>query len=150
MASPFADISAEIYRLRKFGVVHVHFAHRDDDRSSAERAANVFISRRGFTSFGNSWEPISRGDVLRIWTRILHRDLAYNAEIMPESDAESLAARFFALFDPESAIYLTNCVAAKLDKSGFTWNPITAATFDIGAIVMDANNIGLIWVEDED
>lgn len=150
MNSPFAKISAEIYRLRKCGVVHVYFAHRDDDRSSVGRAADVFVSRRGFTPCQGGWEPISRDDVLRVWKRVLHRDLAYKGEIMPETDAESLAAQFLTLFDSESAVYLTNCPPAQLDQNACSWSSISTATFDSGAIAMDAKNIGMIWVEDED
>ena len=149
MPSEFAAVSADIHRMCKSTVAHVHFAHREK-KLPASATANVFMNRWGFQSDGE-WEPISRRDVLRVWTRTLHRHLAYkNAEIMPKADAESLATRFHALFDSESSIYLANRDVPGLDEEIACGGTITSATFDLGAIALDATNIGCIWVEDED
>ena len=70
--------------------------------------------------------------------RHLHRDMAYDAEIMPMSQADQLANRFFAQFGAGSKYFTNNSC------------PATSATFDEGILVLGPDCSGCPWVEDED
>jgi hypothetical protein len=88
--------------------------------------------------------------------RILHQDLAYNAELIPLARAEELASRFLDQFGPD-ARYLTNgswhlppVALADRVVQGPSWDPVTDATFDTGVLVLGSRCSGCLWVEDED
>jgi hypothetical protein len=70
--------------------------------------------------------------------RLLHRDMAYDAEIMPMDRAGQLADRFFSQFGDGSRYFTNN------------WCPVTDATFDEGILVLGQHRSGCLWVEDED
>ncbi len=78
---------------------------------------------------------------------VLHRDLAYSGEIMPAAEADRLAAAFLDLFGG-AALYFTNTDGD--NNNGWSWFPVTAATFDTGVIAIGPERSGCLWVEDED
>ncbi len=84
-------------------------------------------------------------------TEVLARDLAYRATIMPNEDAEALAASFLRLF-PAPASYWTNgeLLVAHAHGTSGAWRSATEATFDSGLVVVSATRAGILWVEDED
>ena len=90
-----------------------------------------------------------------IATRVLHADLAYNSEIMSMSDATGLWSQFAALFDGQNVEFVTN-VGTEFGSwiagtaTAFTFASATAATFDIGILIIGATKAGCLWVEDED
>jgi hypothetical protein len=104
-----------------------------------------FVQRHGMTGLGAQWDELNRTDAARHLVSILHRDMAYDMEIMPLERAEELTARFVDLFP--DAHFFSNCAP---DVLGFGSNPITAATFDTGIIAVGTTSTGMIWVEDED
>jgi hypothetical protein len=66
-----------------------------------------------------------------------------------------LADRFLASFGTDGVHYFTNAdFGARADPaftlSSFGWNPVTAATFDTGVLVVGPRRCGCLWVEDED
>ena len=73
---------------------------------------------------------------------VLHRDMAYNMEIMPEARAAELADRFLTQFG-QGTRYFSN-----VDGPGC--HPVTAATFDTGLLAIGPDRSGCLWVEDED
>jgi hypothetical protein len=76
--------------------------------------------------------------------------LAYNAEIMPAARAVEFAEQFFAQFGADGVQYYTNGTFHEQIGSGAEWNPVTAATFDTGVLVIGPWRSGCLWVEDED
>jgi hypothetical protein len=80
-----------------------------------------------------------------IATRVLAADLAYGSTIMSISDAADLWRQFVTLFDGQNVEFFSN--AAAIPNA---WTPATAATFDMGVLVVGATKAGCLWVEDED
>lgn len=69
---------------------------------------------------------------------LLHRDMAYEDEVIPLSRAEQLTEEFFAQFGDGSRFYTNH-----------GW-PATEATFDGGILISGPDRSGCLWVEDED
>ncbi len=90
-----------------------------------------------------------------VW-RVLHRDMAYNTEIMPDARAAELTDRFLAQFGPGTR-YFTNgtwhllpVAEAGTVIAGASWDPVTDATFDTGVLAISPECSGCLWVMDED
>ena len=106
---------------------------------------------------------------------VLHKDMAYGAEIMPMLLARELATQFLAEFSRASTRFFTNgewgkppveqnvkpswfsvifaILAARHAPrawAGSSWSPATSATFDTGVIVVSDQKIGCVWFQDED
>ena len=87
---------------------------------------------------------------------VLHRDLAYSAEIMPEARAAELAQRFLAQFGPgtrywsNGSWHLAPVTLPNGVVHGASWDAVTAATFDTGVLAIGPGRSGCLWVEDED
>jgi hypothetical protein len=64
--------------------------------------------------------------------------MAYDAEVMPSTQAAQLCDRFFDQFGGGSRYFTNN------------WCPATGATFDEGILVLGPHCSGCLWVEDED
>jgi hypothetical protein len=93
-----------------------------------------------------------------ILTSLLHKDLAYDAEIIPLEQANLLANAFISTFS-NKATYFSNLTWDKNEyKEGnrnyelglSSWTPFTEATFDSGVIIYENNRIGIAWFADED
>jgi hypothetical protein len=93
-----------------------------------------------------------------ILTSLLHKDLAYDAEMIPLEQANLLANAFISNFSNQ-ARYFSNSTWNKNEyKEGnrsyelglSSWTPFTEATFDSGVIIYDNNRIGIAWFADED
>lgn len=104
----------------------------------------------GLADDGAIYRPIGSAEADAIATRLLHTDLAYGVEIMSISDAADLWRQFMALFDGKSVEFVTNVGAEFGSRTTFSWAPATAATFDMGILVIGATRAGCLWVEDED
>lgn len=96
------------------------------------------------------YEPIVSTEADAIATRVLHTDLAYGAEIMSLSEAADLWGQFKALFDGQDVEFVTNLGTTDFGPGSRSWTPATAATFDLGVLVIGATRAGCLWVEDED
>jgi hypothetical protein len=107
----------------------------------------------GFDVSDSKFRVISSSSALEIATYILHRDLAYSAELMPESEATALAREFLLPFGPLSRFF-TNASFVKNEGEGgillSDYDSITDATFDTGIVVLGSEAAGMLWVEDED
>jgi hypothetical protein len=102
-----------------------------------------------------SYKEIEAAAALRLAALILHQDMAYNAVIMPAARAAELAGRFLAQFGTEGVRFYTNGTfhagrGERLTWSGVSWDPVTAATFDTGVLILGPHCSGCLWVEDED
>ena len=122
----------EIIAARVFGVVHCGLA-------SAHALTTAELAREfGLRNDQGCYREIDEASARESVLRLLHRDMAYHAEVMPLEQAAGLADRFFEPFG-EGARYFTN-----------NWCPVTKATFDEGVLVLGLQRSGCLWVEDED
>src|SRR5262249_43061914 len=140
-----AELHREITAARTAGVVHVlvRQAVRPPSRDLVSWLDST-LSDIGFRSLSSAWREISPPDAVSILRNILHRDLAYRAEIMPAWLAAELATRFCELF-PETTRYFTNGTwdigpSGQLEQPR-SWCPLTEATFDAGIVAVTDGSI---------
>jgi hypothetical protein len=85
---------------------------------------------------------------------ILVRDLAYEAELMPEAKARELVGRFLDQCGAEEpgTRFFTNVSDEFLVPGRMSWSfsSATSATFDAGILVLTPSRMGCLWVSDED
>ncbi|OCA85076.1 hypothetical protein [Pseudobacillus wudalianchiensis] len=110
-----------------------------------------FVKELGFRPIGEKWEQITQHEARNILMYLFSMDMAYDAELESKPLADELSDYFLSTFSLQSKIFTAGYFE---ENSGFfklqTWEPITDATFDTGIVVLDANKIGILWVEDED
>ena len=140
---------AEICSRRRFGRVTCRLATGEFATSSQSVVDVVdnFVSEFGFVGLGGKWVEVSKSQAKAIGQEILSRDLAYRLQIMPESDASSLAERFTPFFGIGLRCFTNGNIVLSTVSSELVpgaWNPISAAT------CVDGSQIGILWVEDED
>jgi hypothetical protein len=111
-------ISDDILAARRYGVVHCGGSSLTSPTVS--ELAREFGLRANQSCYREIDEATARSSVLRL----LHRDMAYDAEIMPIGQAQQLTDRFFAQFG-DGSTYFTN-----------NWCTVTDATFDEGVLVL--------------
>jgi hypothetical protein len=110
----------------------------------------------GFHPPTHDWRAVEKTRALSILTQVLHRDLAYDAPIMPQKEAHDLARGFLDLLPDARAFFTNGTWGAQpevLDDKvtrGASWDPISKATFDAGVICVAERESALLWVEDED
>lgn len=150
----FKKLATEIRARRRRGGVWIErLALEHGTTEQAGARADAFVTSLGLKPMP-SWYRISRDASQAGAASVLHRDLAYNGEIMPAADAARLAAGFLEYFPERNdggLVYFTN--GTLMDPSrpnGQIWHPITTATFDCGVIVVAKDSIGILWVSDED
>lgn len=87
---------------------------------------------------------------------VLHRDMAYDDEVMPATRAAALTDAFLAQFGAGTR-YFSNgdwrLRTAGRPEDGVvctSLDPVTPATFDTGLLAVGAERSGCLWVEDED
>lgn len=99
------------------------------------------------------YEEISLAEAAEHLASVLHRDMAYDHEIMPATQAKTLAHEFVNQFSGECARFFTNgSYGNSRDgmKSLAYWTPATESTFDTGILVVTPTRIGCAWFMDED
>lgn len=96
------------------------------------------------------YREIDRGAAREILIRVLHRDLAYRSVLMTKRRAEELADRFLDAHGTGPCRMFTNLMSFSEVPRASSWNPVTAATFDLGVLILGANGSACLWVEDED
>jgi len=125
-------VSEDILIARRFGVVHCGV-------SSLPAPTITDLAREfGLRGDAECYREIDEASARLSIRRLLHRDLAYSAEVMPEQQAEQLTEQFLAQFGSGARFFTNN------------WCPATNATFDEGVLVMGPDHSGCLWVEDED
>lgn len=121
-------------------------------------AADRAVQGAGLRPLGEGWLEIRESDAERIATGVLHRDLAYGAELIPLAEAEELASALIALVplpmtcftngDWADAFDADRDSGESLESVGF--DPISDATLDAGIVCVSEEVTLLLWVEDED
>lgn len=103
----------------------------------------------GLEPLGRGWIEVERQRALEFLTEILHKDLAYKVEVMPEARARWLAEEFLRSFGWHGSRFATNS-ADSPSTFPFAWTPATEFTFDAGVVVLGSAASGLSWVADQD
>ncbi|MBT2668780.1 hypothetical protein J7J00_25570 [Bacillus sp. ISL-4] len=118
-----------------------------------EIAKELFLKELGLkpNRIEGNWKQIDQSISKKILEYILSMDMAYDIELETKPLATMLSNYFLNEF-LSNAIYYTN---GDFDEDdGFFrlrgWQPITDSTFDTGVLVIDKNNIGILWAEDND
>jgi hypothetical protein len=157
MESSIHQLDAEIRKDRACGEVTFQIEELGEPVAAySVDVVDAFVTRLGFRALADGWCEVEAPEAASIVQHVLHRDLAYNLEIMPEARAATLTIRFFELFSP-AARYFTNATFRRdTEVSAGTvwwvtsWEPLSTATFDAGVVCVDATRIGILWVADED
>jgi hypothetical protein len=109
-------VNEDILAARRFGVVHCGFSSL-----TAPILADL-AGEFGLRNDAGCYREIDEASARLSVRRLLHRDLAYSAEVMPERQAEQLMEEFFAQFSSGATFFTNN------------WCPATHATFDEGVL----------------
>lgn len=96
------DIRDEINHARKFGGIYCDIIEVEP------LPLSQLAPRFEFLFIPDTYHEINKAQAETVAKRVLHRDLAYDAEIMTETEAQTLANRFTACFDEQDAQYYTN------------------------------------------
>lgn len=91
----------------------------------------------------HAWVEIGRPEARALLARLLHRSLAYQAELMPLRRADWLAGEFIAAFGTYGGRFATN-------GTDHGWTPATDYVMDRGLVVINEIGSGIFWVADED
>jgi hypothetical protein len=140
----------KVLALSKRGAGGLTFEFRDLRMASEspEPVADDFVTSFGFKPIGKAWRIVKRSEPLDTIFCILYRDLAYQRPLMDQKTARFIAESFLHLFFPYSGKYCTN---GSLDERNMLgWTPITASTSDHGIVAFDQQQVGIVWVQDED
>lgn len=143
------DVAAEIHAARDCGVVHCGVSARPSP-TLPELAAEFELAPDAA-----NYREVDAASARRLIELILNQDMAYNSQIIPPGRAAELTDRFLAQFGTEGVRFYTNGTfhegqGSKLGSPSASWNPVTAATFDTGILVIGTRCSGCLWVEDED
>ncbi len=97
-----ANICEAIIAARTGGNIHCGII-ATESMSLAELALKF-----GLIFAADTYRAVDHMQAATIAKRVLHCDLAYDAEIMREPPAQALASRFLNYFEPTGTLYYTN------------------------------------------
>lgn len=121
------------------------------EASSSDAGFDDVAVAAGLQPWGASWHEIDAGVARRHLQGLLHRDLAYNGELMEATTAERLARDFVDFCGGERARFATNTEGDPHGSGpGSGWDPATEATFDSGLVALGPEVSAVCWVADED
>lgn len=141
------DLLERIREARSVGVAIVGI--REDFVGSPEDLAAAF----GLSAAPGIYRAIPPAEAMAVLEVVLHRDLAYSTEIVPEEQALYLANDFVRLFEPTSTVFYTNGthgLPQARPNVGPGWQPATDATFDTGVLALGRAISACVWFKDED
>jgi hypothetical protein len=123
--------------------VRLHIVEGQHNKTSFDDLA----TEAGLRRLGSEWHEIDAQHAEAVLTQVLHRDLAYQAEVMPMDRAMSLARALIAHCGTRSK-FATN--TADIPGRLSTWFPASDATFDCGVLIIGDRACAVYWIEDED
>jgi len=137
----------EIAKARKCGQIRFHAVYQYPGD------LNRILEMCNLKPEAESLLRIERDDAVRALASWLHRDAAYQTELMSADSALGLAEKFVREFSDESSRFFTNGHWYN-SKQPQSWQPLTESTFDGGIIIEsgranDTRHV-CIWFEDED
>src|SRR5262245_44035349 len=140
----------DVITARRYGVVRCGVS------SLASPTLPALAREFGLRDDPASYREIDESAARRLLQLILHRAMAYNAEIMPAERAAQLADQFLGQFGRGAQFFTNGDFHEPLRRvsesvwSGASWHPVTNATFDTGVLVIGPQCSGCLWIEDED
>jgi hypothetical protein len=143
-------VNEDIVAARNCGVVRCGLSSQPGPTVS--ELAREFGLRDDAACYRQTDEPTAR----RVVHGILHKDMAYNSEIMSEARASELTALFFEQFGDGAKLFTNGTFHEERRQlsptvwSGPSWDPVTEATFDTGVLIIGPRISGCLWIEDED
>jgi hypothetical protein len=144
------NVVDDIKSKRNLGVVRCGFITHPAELASI--AAEFSLSPDA-----GKYRRVAKGEAEQVLKRILHKDMAYNSEIMSAQSAAQLSGEFLRRFDDGTASFYTNIDYSGEGRAlgpstwaGPDWKPVTEATFDAGVIAISQTEAACLWIEDED
>lgn len=134
---------AKVKAARRFGKVTYGCVARPF--ASAGTAAQEF----GLSGKAAIYREIQADEAVSVLATVLHRDMAYDQQIMPAARALGLAKAFADCFPRDTARFFTNGTFGR-KREAPSWSPATDATFDTGVIVLSSGIAACLWFQDED
>lgn len=122
-------------------------------RANFVGSVEMFATAFGLRSEPGTYHAVSAGEATALLESVLHRDMAYACEIVPQEIAADLAKDFMSRFPPGSTRFYTNGTygVPRVDAdSGPCWQPATDATFDTGVMALGGLLSACVWFTDED
>jgi hypothetical protein len=104
----------------------------------------------GLTPNAEDLVEVGPTEAVAILAILLHRDLAYRAEVMPKNRAEGLAAAFVAEVGGSASRFYSNMRQKELEAGNFPKTSFTDATFDAGIVALSPPLAACVWIKDED
>lgn len=137
--------------LHPFDIIRKRAGMRIHVMRSMNAQLQHVIGFFGLTGNAEDLLVISPEQAVKTLTSLLHKDRAYDSELMLESEAAALAKVLIHQFATPEALIYTNGEwrdegNAELDYC----NPFTTATFDAGLLIRNRKETIAIWFEDED
>ena len=131
----------------------LHFDVRAQAFADIDDAARTF----GLRPLGDKWRGIDRDTAARVLLALLIEDMAYSSPRISEAEARTACDEFLSQFSADSWFFTNGNWEDGWTKSGEaggsfgpSWEPATDATFDGGVVVLDREQSGVLWLEDED
>lgn len=149
MTARQSRIRRAIRKARRFGEVRVEFAKPD---GIGPEAVDRFVQSRGFHPVEEEWIELDRATAEERLAHILGIDLAYHGATMDAPRAVELARQFLRTFASD-ARFFTNKEARIVQPDGSAsrgGTPLTDATIDDSVAGIDAAQVGIVVVMDED
>lgn len=130
-----------IIAVRKYGEIRYSVA------SECTGSMSRVLGKFGLTPDASLLVEHDKESAFAILRELLWKDMAYEDECMPKSQAEEITHSLFQEFSTPQSKYYSNGDWSKRES----WNPMTESTFDAGLIVSDGNgSYFCIWFQDED
>lgn len=105
----------------------------------------------GFTGKEEDLLVLTPEQAITALAKLLHKDMAYGSELMPEAEAATLARELISqLADADAIIYTSGEWRDEEGGELIYCSPFTGATFDAGFLVRNKVETIAIWFEDED
>jgi hypothetical protein len=144
----------EILRLRDTGLTTCAVADLREGEAGPSAVDRIVLAH-GFRAITTEWQEISAADAQAIMTTLLHRDLAYDEEIMPLAIASDLATQVLVLAPEPQSFFTNGDWSMNLDGKGSpaslaAFDPISDATVDSGIVCVGDGRAALFWVQDEE
>ena len=121
----------------------------DFDANAARLLVDAMLALVNLPPLGPHWRKTTEARAREIMAAVLHEDLESMRTRVPAKVAVTLANRVLSQFTSD-AVYLTNVkVDADLTASPHKWaSGRVDRELDAGVVVVCADLIGLLWVED--
>jgi hypothetical protein len=147
-ADQFNKLRETAKSLRQCGSLTFEMTEERSALGLTSERLDRFVEALGFNGIGSGWREITSKAAAKQIKRILHRDLAYSVELMPEKQAEQIAHSFVALLGGAAGRFFTN--SEPMGENCYASTPISSATFCEGIVGFRGPAMAICWAQDED